>query len=166
MMTMTDNYDMFWSIGDKLISSSPYPIRHVPIKAYLPSAARVVQKLIAPYTQSRTTPANPNASKEKTILIYTSRRADNNRRGYAPASTGPVHLGANGDYSQANSAWRGCADEYPAAGVDARGGVSGWVSACGGGDDVLKRPETLTWEVERAGQECERWDVRRWGVEF
>ncbi|KAF8470885.1 autophagy protein Apg5-domain-containing protein [Kalaharituber pfeilii] len=73
----THNFDSFWSINEKLLSSSGYPIRHIPIKVYLPSAAKVVQKLIPPYLSNKSEPITVGAAMRLMVPeLFLSTRAN------------------------------------------------------------------------------------------
>lgn len=48
----TVEYERFWGISEKLISSTAYPLRHIPVKLYLPTSSRVIMKLVSPMATS------------------------------------------------------------------------------------------------------------------
>ncbi|KAK9373264.1 autophagy protein Apg5-domain-containing protein [Lipomyces chichibuensis] len=47
------DFDKFWGVTKKLLSSDPYALRHVPIKIYLPSSNKMLQALVPPSISPR-----------------------------------------------------------------------------------------------------------------
>ncbi|KAF8423398.1 autophagy protein Apg5-domain-containing protein [Tirmania nivea] len=73
----THNFDTFWSIADRLITNSAYSIRHIPIKVYLPTAAKVVQKLVPPYLPGQREPITVGAALRTMVPeLFLSARAN------------------------------------------------------------------------------------------
>lgn len=133
-----DNFDMYWTIGDRLVTNSVYPIRHVPIKVYLPSAAKVVQKLIPPYLPNNRTSPSPTTGHSQTYIANFHRRTNYSRCSSSFDGSRTIPLHASQSYSQTSSTWHCDPAKYPFDWIDEGSELSWWVFACGCGDDVVK----------------------------
>ncbi|RPA83327.1 APG5-domain-containing protein [Ascobolus immersus RN42] len=66
----------FWSVADKLVRSSKDPLRHVPIKLYIPTSDRVIQKLVMPLTSARKPKTLGTVLKEMVPALFPSTRVE------------------------------------------------------------------------------------------